>query len=118
MVVTFIEVGGSDISGESCLGCPPLSWAARNGHQEVVQIRLKMEGVNSAKPDNGSYTPLSHATLNGHEEGVKILPEWEEVNPDKSNISGPTPLSYATQEGHDKILALLQSCNAASPCIT
>jgi len=101
LVVALIEVGVSDINGESHLGCTPLLWAAYNGHEEVVKILLEREEVNPGKPDKWGNTPLSDAAGNGHEGVVKILLEREEVNPDKPDKYGRTPLSYAAGDGHE-----------------
>jgi len=115
VVATLIEEGSSDINGEGYLGCTPLSWAAYNGHEEVVKILLGREEVNPDKPDNSGKTPLSYAAQSGHEGVVKILLEREEVNPDKLNYSGETPLSYAARNGHEGVVKILLGREEVNP---
>jgi len=115
VVATLIEEGGSDINGEGYLGCTPLSWAAYNGHEEVVKILLGREEVNPDKPDNSGKTPLSYAAQSGHERVVKILLEREEVNPDKLNYSGETALSYAARNGHEGVVKILLGREEVNP---
>jgi len=115
LVAALIEVGGSEINGESCLGCTPLSWAAYNGHEEAVKILVEREEVNPDKADKWGITPLSDAASNGHEGVVKILLEREEVNPDKPNDSGRTPLSYAAKNGHEGVVKILLEREEVNP---
>ena len=58
-----------------------LSWAARNGCEEVVKLLLEREDVSPDKPDNDGRTPLSWAALYGREGVVKLLLEREDISP-------------------------------------
>ena len=107
VVGALIEVGCYDINEEDFSGCTPLSWAARNGHEEAVNFLLGQEEVDPDWPDNGGQTPLSYATSGGHEGVVKILLEREEVNPDKPDNRGQTPLSYAAKYGREGVVKIL-----------
>ena len=114
VVATLIEVGGSDINGEGPWGRTPLSWAAHNGHEDVVKILLGREEVPN-RPDELGQTPLSYAARNGHEGVVKILLERGEVNPDKPNDRGWTPLSYAALTGHEGVVKILLEQEEVNP---
>jgi len=109
VVAGLIEMGCCDINEVDFSGCGPLVWAARNGHEGVVEILLGREDVNPDKPDDNDRTPLCYAAWNGHEGVVKILLGREDVNPDKPDRWGRTPRSYAAGNGHEKVVALLQS---------
>ena len=73
VVVGLIELGCYDLNEGGFRGGTPLSWAAENGHEEVVNILLGQEEVNPDKADNFNVTPLCKAAENGHEGVVKIL---------------------------------------------
>ena len=81
-----------------------LAWAARNGHEEVMEILLGREGVDPDKPDNYCRKPLSHAANRGHEEVVKVLPGREELKAGKPDDYGRTPLSLASGYGHEGVV--------------
>jgi len=114
VVTTLIKMECCDINGGDIWGRSPLSWAARNGHGEVVKILLGREEVKPDKLDNDGATPLSYAAEYGHEEVVKILLE-REVNPDKPDHGGQTPLSYAAQNGDEGVVKTLLGREEVDP---
>ena len=91
------------------------TWAAHNGHEEVVKILLGWEEVNPDKPDDNDQTPLSRAASRGHEGVVKILLEREEVNPNKPDEYGDTPLSCAAWQGHEGVVKMLLEREEVNP---
>ena len=115
VVAALIEMQCYDINEGDFLGCTPLAWAARNGHEEAVKILLEREEVNPVKPDNYGRTPLYRAASNGHEEVVKILLEREEVNPDNPDNRGQTPLSSASWNGHEGVVKILLGREEVNP---
>ena len=50
-----------------------LSYAAGNGHLDVVQVLLRAGADVNAKDDNDGYTALMSAAANGHNYIIKIL---------------------------------------------
>jgi ankyrin repeat protein len=96
---------------EDSAGCTPLSYAAENGHREVVSLMLS----NGARPDaayatsSNERTPLSFAAENGHEDVTRLLLDFG-ASPTprrRRRASKPTPLTYASGNGHLVIVNLL-----------
>jgi len=115
LVVALIEVRGSDINEGGYRGHTPLSWAAHNGHEEVVKILLGRGEVTPDKANKFGKTPLSDAARNGHVEVVKILLEREDVNPDAPDKHGQTPLWYAAASGHEGVIQILLGREEVNP---
>lgn len=90
-------------------GLTPLSWAAGNGYDAIVDFLLTKDGVNPDLADSQyGRTPLSWAAENGHKVIVKQLLETDKVDVDvKDSKCGRTPLSWAAQNGHEAIVKLL-----------
>jgi len=98
-----------------CSGQTPLSWAARTGHDEVVELLLEREDVSPDRPDNGGQTPLSWATRNGHDGAAGLLLERGDVGPDRPDNYGRTPLSWAARNGCDGAVRLLLERQEVAP---
>ena len=96
-------------------GQGPLSDAAWNGHERVVEILLGRDDINPDKPDNDGKTPLYCAAYNGHDGVVKILLRRDDVSPAKPDIYGQTPLFWAVENGHKGTIALLQPPKSVAP---
>jgi len=115
IVAGLIEAEGCDINRNDCVGNTPLVWAARNGHERVVQILLGRGDVKPDKPNRYGRTPLYCATSNGQEGVVKILLERDDANPDKSNVYGRTPLCCAILGGHEGVVNILLGRSGVCP---
>ena len=103
----LIARGIYDINGRDFAGYTPLTWAARNGHDEMVKILLEREAIDPDKPDNSGQTPLSRAAGKGHKGVVRMLLEQGGVNPTRPNNHGLTPLSFAVKGGHNGVVEML-----------
>ena len=115
VVAGLIELQCYNINKEDFSGRGPLAWAARNGHEGVVEILLGQGEINPDKPDNRGRTPLLLAAVNGHEGVVKILLGREKVNPDKRDMLGLTPLSWAARNGHSGVVKILLGREEVNP---
>ena len=115
VVAGLIELKCYNINEEDFSGHGPLAWAARNGHEGVVEILLRQGEINPDKPDIDGRTPLSHAAENGHEGVVKMLLGREEVDPDKPDAWSQTPLSHAAWKGHEGVAKILLGREEVNP---
>ena len=89
-------------------GLTPLSWAAGNGFNDVVNLLLAKDGIDpDLKENQYSRTPLSWAAGNGHEATVRLLLETGKVGINLKDKSGHTPLWWAVQNGYDAVVKLL-----------
>ena len=115
IVASLVETEGCDINRMDCGGSTPLVWAARNGHEGVVELLLSRDDVNPDKPDDEGLTPLSGAALSGHEGVVKIFLGRDDVDPDKPGNRGKTPLWYAAYSGHEGVVKILLERDDVNP---
>jgi ankyrin repeat protein len=93
------------IDSKDSLGRTPLSWAAQNAHESVVELLLR-KGVNSNSRDNEGLSPISWAAISGQEAIIKLLLE-KGVDPDAKHNDGRTPLSWAAYRGHHAVVKIL-----------
>ncbi|KAF9780340.1 hypothetical protein IL306_000625 [Fusarium sp. DS 682] len=85
----------------------PLSWAAQNGHEAVVQLLIAMGEIEVNAKDLYGRTPLSWAARNGHEAVVKLLVATGKADINAKDSCGQTPLLWAARNGHEAIVQLL-----------
>ena len=82
----FSSSSSFDVDSKDDDGRTPLSWAAENGHSEVVKLLLEKEGIDlDSKDIEYGQTPLSWAAENGHSEVVKLLLEKEGIDLDSKD---------------------------------
>jgi ankyrin repeat protein len=93
---------------EFSYGLTPLSWAAENGHYDVVDWILTKDNVDpDIKEGPHSQTPLLRAADNGHEAVVKLLLKTGKVDPNMKNNDSQTPLRLAVKGAHEAVVKLL-----------
>jgi len=92
-------------------GRTPLSWAAGNGHSEIVQLLLDNGGVDIRAQDSTGRTPLSWAAGNGHTAAIKLLLAKDEADVHLLFIAdryhGWTPLEWAIKNDRQAEALLL-----------
>jgi len=114
VIMTLVEMG-NDPDARDTYGRTPLSYAAENGHDEVVKLLLAMDSVNPDFKNMDGRTPLLFAAENGHTAVVKLLVVTDAVNPDSSDTDGRTPLSWAAEKGHEAVVQHLLATGRANP---
>jgi len=97
---------GSNPNTKDYYGQTPLSWAAKNNHETVVQLLLCSSGVDPNSEDNNRRTPLLHAAESGHRDVVQLLLDHG-IDADLKDNYGRTPLFNATAEGHGAVVQQL-----------
>ena len=86
----------------------PMSWAAGNGHADVVSILISTTQTDPNARDAYFQTPLFWAAGNGHAEIVKLLLTVPTVDPNQQTGIGDSALIYAVAGGHvDAVNVLL-----------
>ncbi|KAJ6020112.1 ankyrin repeat-containing domain protein [Penicillium canescens] len=93
-----------------------LYWAAKNGHNQVVQFFLEANGhlgLEMLLPHMNDALSLS--AQRGQISVVKTLLSMEGVDPDNIDPYRRTPLSYAAQGAHLNIVRSLLETNRVNP---
>jgi hypothetical protein len=103
---------GANLNWQDKYGSTPLHWAARNGHQVIVQILLAA-GAKVDMQTKYGYTSLHCASLNGHQAVVQVLLSAH-ANPNQQANSGWTPLHCAASSGCQAVAQVLLR-NGANP---
>jgi len=115
VVVNELMAMGRFVNPRDTRGSSPLAWAARNGHEEVVE-RLLNDGFQLDEPDYSGLTPLSYAFCGGHERlGEMLLNRGICISFDLPNGHGRRPLSYAAQAGLEGLVKLLLERREVNP---
>jgi len=110
MAIAFPNSSEKDITGST-----PLTWAAKNGHEEFVRFLLKRKDISDLKTqDNDGCTPFSWAARNGHTGVAALLLQEDAVDPEMEDRFGRTPLSWASGNGHQGVVESLLE-RGASP---
>jgi len=111
----LIEMEGCDINQRDCVDNTPLVWAARNGHEQVVEILLKQGDISPGKRGRNGETPLWWAAFNGQEGMANLLLERGEANPGMPDNNGRTPLHAAAYNGHEGVVKILLERDEVDP---
>ncbi|EHK42208.1 hypothetical protein TRIATDRAFT_302393 [Trichoderma atroviride IMI 206040] len=74
-------MGQADINSKDTYGRTPLLFAARKGHEAVVELLLTTGQANINSKDVFGLTPLSSAAENGHEAVVNLLQGYARSHP-------------------------------------
>jgi len=87
-------------------GNTPLSWAARNGHLNVVRVLIEQYRLPINVQNFDGETALSLAVLSGHYEMTKLLIE-RGANLNMANMRSESPLHQAAAMGYGVLVRLL-----------
>ena len=81
--------------------------ASMLGHDGIVTVLLKSEGIDINKPSDTGHSPLWMATQNHHVNVVKLLLAGEGVEVNTTSANGTSALSMASQKGYVEVVELL-----------
>ncbi|KAF2997730.1 hypothetical protein E8E14_002132 [Neopestalotiopsis sp. 37M] len=104
-------------------GRTPLSWAAGQGHYDLVENLLSNRNVKREKKDHNGHTPLFWAAKNKHlktvelllrtskggtddkeiDEIVKVLLQTDEDYPEAKHINKSMPMHIAAEHGYSEV---------------
>ena len=101
--------GGTEVN---YYGWPPLSYAAYNGHLEIVDYLLRRGAEVNGKTGNGS-TALFFAARFGHMEVVQLLLK-NQADPTVENENGETAVDWALKSANTDIEAILREAGGRS----
>ena len=109
VVADLLEIKEWNVNAVDCSGSTALIWAARKGHEGVVNILLERAHIDPNKADaEDGRTPLNWAAAKGQEGVVKTLLGREDVDPNKADPKyGGTPLLWAALNGNEGMVKIL-----------
>jgi len=98
---------GADVASMDNISRTPISFAAKNGHTEVIIILLSTDKIKLDLKDHYMSTPLSIVVRHGYTEVVKLLLDTRRIDLNSRDCFRQTPLWYTRRYGHSDILQLL-----------
>jgi ankyrin repeat protein len=104
--VVSILLNGTCLELQDSYGRTPLSWAAQNGYEAVVQLLLENGADLESKDIEHERTPLLWAAINGHKAVVQLLLE-NGADPESNDRYGQTPPLWAAINGYEAVVRLL-----------
>jgi ankyrin repeat protein len=108
VIPALFDLGDAHVDLRDGGGRTPLSYAAEEGHDTVVQQLLSCDGVDiNAEDQRYRRTPLVWAARGGHESVVGQLLACDNVEVNWKDRCGMTPLSWAAFRGHMRIVEML-----------
>ena len=115
IVTRLVEVECCDINRKDSMANTPLAWAARNGHEAVVEILLGKNDIDPNRPGESGQTPLFLAAYRGHARIVKVLLGPDHIEPDKPDEDEYTPLFLAARDGREGVVKILLGRDDVNP---
>jgi hypothetical protein len=105
----LLDIPGRDINGDNCY-CAPLHLAIENGHDQVVEMLLKLPDIDvnlkyGRAQRKNSWTPLWFAAAYGHEKIVAQLLATGKVQVEEHDV--PSLLYSAANSGNAAIVKRL-----------
>ncbi|KAG2412890.1 hypothetical protein HFD88_010447 [Aspergillus terreus] len=109
---TPLSLGDIVVHSADNLGLTPLIYAARGGHERIINMLLGRDGFQNYLKDNDGRTVLLHASEGGHVAAVRIFLTRTKIGPDIQDKDGKTPLLLASMNGHEEVARALLAYGA------
>ena len=107
-LLTIVKQPSFPIEKLESLYRPPIYWATKNGHLEIVQLLIcRYPGCNPYLITNSGHSLLYIACARGHINVTSYLYETYGISPTEPNSHGTTPIFAATNNGHYDMLNFL-----------
>jgi len=91
----------------AAVGQTPLSLAARQGSEAVVELLLTRKSIDVNAKDTNGRTPLSLAAEAASEAVVRLLLMQDRIDLNAKDTNGRTPLSFAAEARSKMVVQLL-----------
>ena len=120
-IVSFLLENGAEPDSRDQYGITPLSYAASNGEDTLVEMLLARRDVQLNSRDDYGETPLAKAVIHRHTGVVKLLLQRDDLEVNSINSNGYTPLCRAIliENGEATVRLLLDrkdvNVNTGSP---
>lgn len=93
-----------------------LHLASRLGYHGIVEMLLKVPGINVNAPDCIQQTPLHNAVVKGHRSVIELLLNAPGVDVNARDKHGDTPLHDAVRGRHPSVIELLLNAPGIKIC--
>lgn len=108
-VIPALVKHGQDPNTQTAIGRTPLSWAASDGHNDMISLLIDKYGADPLIKAGGGIAPLNFAASRGHESVVTDLIDAYGVGLESPSNAGRTALADAAISGHEGVVrALIQ----------
>lgn len=116
--VQAMIAAGADVNFKDFFKIDALTWAATNGHKDIVAYLLSLPGIDVKSLNKGGTTALMAACRKGHLDIVNMLLAHPDTDANQLGKFGGTALMNAAGFGHAAIVERLLQIKGISLAAT